>query len=51
MELFATYYNDGYNFMNLAPDRDLQARGFDLDEEDGLTYFYRTDGLALFNVL
>jgi hypothetical protein len=52
MEVFARYYSNGYDFMNLAPDRDLKNRGFDLDSnEDGLTYFYREDGIALFDII
>lgn len=47
--MIAGYYNDKYNFMNMAPDADLRNRGFDLtSNEDGLAFYYREDGLRLF---
>jgi hypothetical protein len=52
MTAFAEYYNNGYNFLNMAPDNDLKERGFALDPtSDAFPYYYREDALRLFNVI
>ena len=52
MSVFAEYYNTKYSFANMAPDYDLKQRGFDVNsDEDGFPYYYREDGVKLFNIL
>jgi len=52
MSIFANYYNTKYNFLDVAPDRDLKNRGFSLDpQEDPFPYYYREDGVRLFHIL
>jgi hypothetical protein len=52
MSVFATWYNTKYNFLDVAPDRDLKKRGFSLDpQEDPFPFYYREDGVRLFNII
>lgn len=52
LHMLSTYYDKVYNFLDLAPDRDLRRRGFDLDPNtDKLNWYYREDGLRLFDVI
>ena len=51
LKLFHNYYKNEYDFNKIAPDADLQSRGFSLKKEDDPTYTYKHDALDVYSII